>query len=102
MDALAAAGLYNTIIVMDTAKYHKCIPDTTPKFSWSKADLMNVCDALGLHYEPGDLKASIWSKLSPYVATIVADVVDIAATTGHKVVYSTPNHSSLSSSCGQF
>ncbi|ETV69287.1 hypothetical protein H257_14914 [Aphanomyces astaci] len=83
---LADRGISNTIIVMDNAKYHKCIPDATPRFSWRKADLMVACDALGIEHTPGELKASIWSKLQPYTASVVPVVVEMASAAGHEVV----------------
>ncbi|KAF0702437.1 hypothetical protein AaE_015926 [Aphanomyces astaci] len=95
LDDLADRGISNTIIVMDNAKYHKCIPDATPRFSWRKADLMVACDALGIEHTPGELKASIWSKLQPYTASVVPVVVEMASAAGHEVVYSAPHHSNL-------
>ncbi|RHY74210.1 hypothetical protein DYB38_011127 [Aphanomyces astaci] len=67
--ALNEHGVGNAIIVMDNAKYHKCIPATTPRLSWKKADLIDVCDLLAILHAPGELKASIWEKLQPYTSS---------------------------------
>ncbi|RQM27798.1 hypothetical protein B5M09_012516, partial [Aphanomyces astaci] len=63
LEALQDHAIANAIIVMNNAKYHKCIPDTTPKFTGRKADLIDVCDTLGIAYSPSELKATIWAKL---------------------------------------
>ncbi|ETV63648.1 hypothetical protein H257_19421, partial [Aphanomyces astaci] len=70
LEALQDHAIVNAIIVMDNAKYHKCIPDTTPKFTWRKADLIDVCDTLGIAYSPSELKATIWAKLQPYTSAV--------------------------------
>ncbi|RQM26643.1 hypothetical protein B5M09_008165 [Aphanomyces astaci] len=95
LEALQDHAITNTIIVMDNAKYHKCIPDTTPKFTWRKADLIDVCDTLGIAYSPSELKATIWAKLQPYTSAVVPEVVELASHAGHEVKYSPPHHSDL-------
>ncbi|RHY09097.1 hypothetical protein DYB26_003072 [Aphanomyces astaci] len=82
--ALNEHGVGNAIIVMDNAKYHKCIPATTPRLSWKKADLIDVCDLLAILHAPGELKASIWEKLQPYTSSVVPVVVDMAASAGYE------------------
>ncbi|ETV73529.1 hypothetical protein H257_11654 [Aphanomyces astaci] len=59
LDALDVAGITKTIDVMGNAKYHKSVPDDTPRFSWRKADLLDVCVALGIEHNPGDLKVRL-------------------------------------------
>ncbi|ETV81163.1 hypothetical protein H257_05750 [Aphanomyces astaci] len=72
LDALADRGISNTIIVMDIAKYHKCLPEATPRIAWRKPDLMD-----------------------PYTASVVPVVVEMASAAGHELVHSPPHHSNL-------
>ena len=41
LDALKKQNTENTIIIMDNAKYHKNIPDDTPRTGWKKALLLD-------------------------------------------------------------
>ncbi|ETV93264.1 hypothetical protein H310_12699 [Aphanomyces invadans] len=83
--ALKAEGIANTIILMDNAKYHKCVPEMTPKFTWPKGDLIDVCDSLGIPHSPGEIKASLWSKIAPYAWMVVPEVVDKADAAGQSL-----------------
>ena len=41
LDALKEQKIKNTIIIVDNAKYHKNIPDDTPRTGWKKALLLD-------------------------------------------------------------
>ncbi|ETV83596.1 hypothetical protein H257_04293 [Aphanomyces astaci] len=64
------------VIVIDNAKYHKCLPDDTPKYGWAKSRLQDSCDRYG-HIE----------------SHVVPVVVVMAKSRGHTVLYTPPYHS---------
>eukprot|EP00049_Salpingoeca_infusionum_P019447 m.361900 g.361900 ORF g.361900 m.361900 type:complete len:553 (-) comp19975_c0_seq1:79-1737(-) len=86
----------NTVIVMDNAKYHKTLPPDTPKFGWSKAELLEACETFGIEIDPRSTKPLIWSQLKPKIDAVVKPMaVSIAEEAGHEVLFSPPHYSDL-------
>jgi len=46
LDGLKARNITNAIIAMDNAKYHKTLPDETPKGNWKKSDYKQHVNAM--------------------------------------------------------
>ena len=44
---------------MDNAKYHKSLPENTPKASWKNQQLVDYCLDKGLEIEANDMKTVI-------------------------------------------
>ncbi|RHY24712.1 hypothetical protein DYB32_008725 [Aphanomyces invadans] len=88
-------GIENALIVMDNAKYHKCLPPDTPKFSMKKLRLQEACVVRGIPYNASDVKSFLWSKLEPVVASVQPTTVAMAEAAGHEVLFTPPHHSEL-------
>ncbi|KAH9112766.1 hypothetical protein LEN26_002882 [Aphanomyces euteiches] len=96
LDELEKLGKSNVHIVMDNAKYHKSLPQDTPKYSWPKIRLQQACEKYGLGYDYFDVKPVLWKKLTEYIArNIEPIVVTMARSRGHTVVFTPPHHSDL-------
>ena len=96
IEALAAWNVQSTLIVMDNAKYHKSLPEGTPKGSWKKQRMLEYCNEHGIDVNPSDLKSIVWDTLKKYVDECVKPtIVLMAEVAGHKVVFSPPHHSDL-------
>ena len=96
LQALAHRNVENALIVMDNAKYHKCLPDGTPKGSWKKQRMVEYCNEHNIPVSPSDLKNVIWDRLKKHIdQNIKPVVVSMAEASGHKVVWSPPHHSDL-------
>ncbi|RHZ32288.1 hypothetical protein DYB37_012617, partial [Aphanomyces astaci] len=96
LDDVEALGKSNAIIVLDNAKYHKGLPDDTPKGSWMKAKMMEACVALGIPTEPREYRSTLWTKLKKHVAdNVVPVIVKMATDRGHEVVFTPPYHSDM-------
>ncbi|ETV69540.1 hypothetical protein H257_14776 [Aphanomyces astaci] len=48
LDEVESMNLHGVIFAMDNSKYHKGLPDGTPKATWKKAQLLDACQRLGL------------------------------------------------------
>ena len=96
LDELQKRGIENTVIIMDNAKYHKTLPDDTPKKAWKKADLVTACAKYGVPVAPTDTKPVLWDKLQKHVAEHVKPVlVTMAEEAGHTLLYTPPRYSDL-------
>ncbi|RHY72183.1 hypothetical protein DYB26_014629 [Aphanomyces astaci] len=96
MDYVEALGQTGVVFVMDNAKYHKGLPDDTPRGSWRKVGLLAACQLYGVDVEARDLKKTVWSRLKPVVAArVLPVVVSMARARGHDVVFTPPHHSDL-------
>jgi transposase len=96
LDALDKRHIENAIIVMDNAKYHRNLPEGTPKSNFKKSVLQKACKEYGISFEPTETKAMLWPKLSEYVRkNIKPVVVSMAAARGHEVLFSPPHYSDL-------
>jgi hypothetical protein len=51
LNVLDALGIRNSIITMDNAAYHKCLPDDTPRQGWKKARLQEAYWSYGISFE---------------------------------------------------
>lgn len=49
LDELDALGIRNSIITMDNAAYHKCLPDNTPRQRWKKLQASRSISKLWNH-----------------------------------------------------
>ena len=94
--ALAAWDVHCATIVMDNAKYHKSLPEGTPKGSWKKQRMLEYCKEHDIAVNHSDLKSVIWDKLKKYINDHIKPiVVSMAEAPGHTVVFLTPHHSDL-------
>ena len=96
LEALAAWNVQNALIVMDNAKYHKSLPEETPKGSWKKQHMVEYCLEHNIPFDPSDLKSVISDCLRKHVKENIKPViVAMAETLGHEVVLSLQHHSDL-------
>ena len=96
LDTLSGMGIQNAVIVMDNAKYHKTLPEGTPKSSWKKENLINYCHANNIAVNPGDLRSILWERVKVWVQEHTKSiVVNMAEEAGHTVIWSPPHHSDL-------
>ena len=96
LDTLSDMNIQNSVIVMDNAKYHKSLPEGTPKSSWKKQNLIHFCLSKNIVVNPGDLKSVIWLRVKEWVRQNVKPIiVNMAEAAGHTVVWSPPHHSDL-------
>ena len=95
LNALAARGLSNTLIVMDNAKYHKTLPSDTPSKGWKKSRLQEACQHFNIAFDSKETKPELWAKLEPVIALIKPIVVRMAEDAGHEVLFSPPHYSDL-------
>jgi transposase len=96
LDVLSLLDIHNAVIVMDNAKYHKTLPDGTPKCSWSKQNLLDYCRLKNITIGEGDLKTVLWGRVKDFVKQNVKPIiVSMAEDAGHTVVWSPPHHSDL-------
>ena len=81
---------------MYNAKYHKTLPEGTPKSSWKKENLINYCHANNIAVNPGDLRSILWERVKVWVQEHTKSiVVNMAEEAGHTVIWSPPHHSDL-------
>ncbi|ETV79617.1 hypothetical protein H257_06877 [Aphanomyces astaci] len=72
LDEADSLGKFNAIIVLDNAKYHKGLPDNTPKVSWTKRKMAEACEAYGIEIDVKEFRSTLWAKLkTPIAANIV-------------------------------
>lgn len=96
IQALKVRNINNAIIVMDNAKYHKKLPDTTPRKNSTKENLILACQQYGIEFRAGDTKFLLWNRLQEYIQTNVQPViVKLAKDAGHEVMFSPPHYSDL-------
>ena len=63
---LQTRNITNEIIIMDNAKYHKKLPEDTPRASDNKSRLQEACIKYGISFEFLETKAMLWRKLHRY------------------------------------
>ncbi|OQR89911.1 hypothetical protein ACHHYP_05947 [Achlya hypogyna] len=85
----------NACIVLDDAKYHKCLQASTPRKGWKEELLQKECERLGIAFSADHFKDILWQKLETHATVVKAIVVTIAAAKRHEVFYSPPSHSRL-------
>jgi transposase len=95
LDGLRNRGISNALIVMDNAKYHKTLPETTPRKAWKKEKLLQACASLNIEVPQTAIKTQIWSKLEPHVKGTLPVICAMAKAEGHEVLYSPPHYSDL-------
>ena len=97
LQCLKDRGIYNAIIVMDNAKYHKKLPEECPRARYKKAILQEACDKYNIPYDDTeDTKAVIWQLLRRYIRDNIPPViVKMASDAGHELLYSPPHYSDL-------
>ena len=59
IDSLTTINVQNDVIVMYNTKYHKSLPNNTPKMIYKKQQLVDYCLYKGLELEENDLKTLI-------------------------------------------
>ena len=93
--ALKARNITNAVIVMDNAKYHKTLPPGMPKKSWKKQPLIDACTSRGIEVLPKDTRAILWDKLQKLLGDIKPEIVAMAESQGHTVLFTPPRYSEL-------
>lgn len=69
---------------MENVKYHKFLPDETPKGSWKKEQKMNYCVEHNIAISTADMKSVIWDRLECYVnENIKPVIVSMVEAAGH-------------------
>ena len=66
IDSLETMNVNNAVMVTDNSKYHKILPENTPKSSWKKKQLVDYCLNKVLELEENDLKTVIWGWKTLY------------------------------------
>ncbi|OQR85868.1 hypothetical protein ACHHYP_11247 [Achlya hypogyna] len=96
LDELEGMGITKACIVLDNAKYHKGLPEGTPRRSWPKADLQLACLEYSIPVDAFDLKPLLCDRLDSYIKqNIKPVVVSMAEARGHEVFFTPPHHSNL-------
>jgi len=96
LEALEKRNIHNAVIVMDNAKYHKTLPEGTPKLSWPKAQMIEYCRVNKIPVKDNDLKLVLWGRMKVFMQEMVKPiVVSMTEEVGHTVVWSSPHHSDL-------
>ena len=96
LQALADRNVQNALIVMDNAKYHKSLPEGTPKGTWKKSRMIEYCVEHSIPHCTTELKSVIWGRLKKHIEkNIKPIIVTMAEEAGHMVVWSPPHHSDL-------
>ena len=96
LEVLSRMDIHNTVIVVDNAKYHKTLPDGTPKCSWTKQKLVDYCRLKSIPIDERDLKSVLWGRVKAFVKENVKPIiVSMAEDAGHTVVWSPPHYSDL-------
>lgn len=89
IDALQIRGIKNTVIIMDNAKYHKTLPEGTPKSFWKRSQIIEYCSANFLPIEERETKAMIWNRLKVIIQNnIKPEIVKMAEDAGTLHYYS--------------
>lgn len=96
LQALENRGLAGCIIVMDNAKYHKALPESTPKQGSRRAKMISAMKEYGLDIPDNATKAILWKILSKHIeVNVIPVIVEKARAKGHDVVFTPPYHSDL-------
>ncbi|GMF14921.1 unnamed protein product [Phytophthora fragariaefolia] len=102
LQALENWGLTGCIIVMDNAKYHKALPESTPKQGSRRANMISAMKEYGLDIPDNAMTAILWKILSKHIEANVFPVsADKArprdmASCSHRLTILTYNLSNLS------
>ena len=95
LQSLKDHNIENTIIVMDNAKYHKCLPNDIPKPGWKKQEIINWCLKNGVSVHERDCKQVLMKNVSLKVGHVEPTIVSMAKEAGHEVMFSPPHYSDL-------
>ncbi|EDQ90550.1 uncharacterized protein MONBRDRAFT_31945 [Monosiga brevicollis MX1] len=88
LSELASLGVHNAVIVMDSARYHKALPPSTPVQSMKKEELVHACQERGIHASLEETKGAIWARLSAWIQEHVHPIaVTKAEAAGHQVLF---------------
>ena len=80
---------------MDSAKYHKNIPDDTPHMGWEKASLLDERIKRGVQVPDKSIKTEIWKLLEPFIRNTLPIICAMAKAEGRKVIFSPPHYADL-------
>lgn len=96
LKALRDENIENCDIIMDNAKYHINLPQSTPKRGDKKAALLEYCNDNNIIVNPQSLKPEIVEKVMSHVqANVRPIIVEMAENSGHRVIFTPPYHSDL-------
>ena len=84
------------LIRLDNARYHCTKPESVPKVGKAKkAEIQHVLTTLGISFNAKDTLSTLRQKLKAYVASVDAEIVQLAKEQGHEVLYTPPYHCDL-------
>ena len=96
LGALETRKVRNAVIVMDKAKYHKSLPEGTPRKGWKKAALLEFCRSRSIPTTDEDTKSLLWPKIESYIKQHIKPmIVAMAEAKGHEILFSPPHYSDL-------
>lgn len=75
MAALVPRRIQHAVIALDNVKYHKRLPDGTPKGTTPTKEVQTKCDEYSVAFEPYKLKRELWAKFKEHVQRKVMPVV---------------------------
>ena len=85
-----------SLIRLDNARYHCTKPASAPKVGKAKkAEIQHVLTTLGMSFSAKDTLPTLRLKLKAYVASVDAEIVQLAKEQGHEVLYTPPYHCDL-------
>ena len=82
-----------SLIIMDNASYHTCLPSTAPKniHKMAKNDMRALLEKHGVPTDPSDLREDVMQRLREWRATSIPPaVVSAAREQGHEVLFTPP------------
>ncbi|RHY49106.1 hypothetical protein DYB38_009831 [Aphanomyces astaci] len=84
LDEMDASGVTKALIVLDNAKYHKCLPESTPTSGRRKSILLDACRLYGIQTTGKEFKSELWDMLASHIkAHIHPVIVEMAKHRGH-------------------
>lgn len=84
----------SSVIILDNAKYHKCLPSTIPKLSAKKHILTDFLAQKGIDTTAKTL-AQVKELLKEYTSKCKLELEEVAEAAGHQVLFTPPYHSDL-------
>ena len=86
----------NSLIVMYKAKYHKSLPNETPKGSWKKQKILDYFQNHNIPASPVVFKSVIWGNFwKKFEDNMKPIIVSMEEAEGHQFVWYPLHHSYL-------
>ena len=80
---------------MDNSKYHKNIPDDTPRMGWKKTKLLGEWSKQVIQVPYKSIKYEIWTLLEPFIRDTLPIICAMSKAEGREVLFSSPHYSDL-------